>query len=82
MKNFDFVNDTSGNVSSHAYISYMENERLQEEQKVHSIRTTLKMLRSHAKSAPRKMIFVLAKAISKSYTPDCSCKCFRTFSHS
>ena len=27
------------------------------------------------KSAPQKLNFAIAKAISKSYTVDCSCKC-------
>ena len=50
------------------------------------LRTTFWLLRSHAKmhlkSAPQKLNFVMAKAISKSYTLDCSCKCPCTFPHS
>ena len=34
------------------------------------------------KSAPQKPKFVIAKAISKSYAPDCSCKCPCKFSNS
>ena len=51
------------------------------------LRTTfMEMPRSHAKvrlkSAPRKLNFVMAKAMSKSYTLECSCKCPCTFPHS
>ena len=46
----------------------------------------LEMSLSHAKkclkSAPQNLNFVMAKAISKSYTLDCSCKCPFMFSHS
>ena len=45
----------------------------------------LEMPRSYAKmrlkNAPEKLNFVMAKAISKSYTLDCSCKCSCTFPH-
>ena len=34
------------------------------------------------KGAPQKLNFVMAKAISKRYTLDCSCKCSCTFPHS
>ena len=34
------------------------------------------------KSAPQKVNFVIAKATSKSYTLDCSCKCPCRFPHS
>ena len=51
------------------------------------LRTTfLKMPRSHAKmrlkSAPEKLNFVMAKAILKSYTLDCSYNCRCAFPHS
>ena len=36
----------------------------------------------HLESAPQKPNFVMAKAISKSYTLDCSYKCPCTFLHS
>ena len=69
-----------------SYISYMANERLQGEKQFHFRNHFLEMSRSHAKmhleSAPQKMNFVMAKAISKSYTLDCSCKCPYTFPHS
>ena len=80
---FDFDNDKSEKIFSHPYISYMANERWNN----FILRTTFwDMPRSHAnmhlKSAPQKLNFVMAKAISKSYTLDCSCKCSCTFPHS
>ena len=85
VKNFDFDNDTSENKFSYPEISYMANERLQGEELFHSQNCLLKMPRSHAKmrlkSAPQDLNFVMAKAISKSYTLDCSCKCPCTFPH-
>ena len=57
VKNFDFGNDTSENIFSHPYISYMSNERLQGEEQIHSKNYFLKMPRFHAKlrlkSAPK-----------------------------
>ena len=57
----------------------MENERLQGEEQFRSLP------RSHAKiclkSAPQKLNFLMANAISKSYRLDCSCKCPWTFPH-
>ena len=80
---FDFHNDTSENIFSHPYINYMANERLQGEQQFHSNNYLLEMPHSHAKmplkSAPQTLNFVMAKAISRSYTLDCSCKCSCTF---
>ena len=85
-KNFDFDNNTSKNIFSHPYIYYMASERLQGEEQFHSKNYLLEMPRSHAKmrlkSAPQKLNFLMAKAISKSCTLDCSCKCPCTFSHS
>ena len=76
MKKFYFDNDTSENMFSHPYISYMANERLQGEEQFHSKNYLLEMSHSHAKmrlkSAPKNLNFVMAKAISKSYTLDCS----------
>ena len=67
MKNFDFDNETSENIFSHPYISYMGKERLQGEEQFHSKNYTLEMHRFHAKmhlkSAPQKLQFVIAKAI-------------------
>ena len=37
LKNFDLNNDTSENVLSYPYISYMANERLQGEEKIKKI---------------------------------------------
>ena len=86
VKNIDFDNDTSKNIISHPYIYYMASERLQGEEQFHSKNYLLEMSRFHAKmrlkSAPQKLNFLMAKAISKSCTLDCSCKCPCTFSHS
>ena len=85
-KRFDFDNDTSENIFSHPYISYIADERLQGEEQFHSKNYLLEMPRSHAKmrlkSTPKKLNFVTAKAISKSYTLDYSCKWPCTFPHS
>ena len=86
VKNFSFDNDTTENMFSHPYISYMANERIQGEEQFHSRSYLLEMPCSHVKirfkSAPQKLNFVMAKAISKSYIIDCSCKCPCTFPHS
>ena len=72
VRNFDFDNDTSENIFSCPYICYMANERLQGQEQFYSKSSLLEMPRSHAKmhlkSAPHKLNFVMAKAISKSYT--------------
>ena len=64
----------------------MANQRLKGEDQFHCKNYLLEMPRSHAKmrlkSAPQKLNFLMAKAISKSYTLDCSCKCPCTFPHS
>ena len=49
MENFDSDNDTSENILSHPYISYMENERLQGEEQFHSKNYLLEMPHSHTK---------------------------------
>ena len=86
VENFYFENETNENIFSHPYLSYMANERLQGEEQFHSKNCLLEMYLSHAKmrlkSAPQKPNFVIAKAISKSYTLYCSCKCPCGFSHS
>ena len=86
VKNFDFDNGTGKNIFSHPYIYYMASERLQEEEQFHTKNYLLEMSCFHAKmrlkSAPQKLNFLMAKAISKSCTLDCSCKCPCTFSHS
>ena len=85
-KKFPFDNDTTENMFSQPYISYMANERIQGEEQFHSRSYLLEMPCSHVKmrfkSAPQKLNFVMAKAISKSYIIDCSCKCPCTFPHS
>ena len=48
VKNLDFDNDTSKNIFSYPYISYMANERLQGEEQFHSKNYLLEMPRSHA----------------------------------
>ena len=64
----------------------MASERLQGEEQFHTKNYLLEMSRFHAKmrlkSAPQKLNFLMAKAISKSYTLDYSCKCPFTFLHS
>ena len=86
VKNFDFDNDTSKNVFPHPYIYNMASERFQGEEQFYSKNYLLEMPRSHAKmrlkNAPQKLNLLMAKAISKSYTLDCNCKCLCTFSHS
>ena len=66
---FDFDNDTCKNIFSHPYIYYMASERLQGEEQFHTKNYLLEMSRFHAKSAPQKLNFLMAKAISKSCTP-------------
>ena len=77
---------TRENILSHHYICYIKNESLQGEEQFHSKNYLLEMSRSHVKmrlkSAPQKLNFVMAKAISKCYSLDCSCKCPCTFPHS
>ena len=86
VKNFDFDNHTSKNIFSHHCIYYMASERLQGEEQFHSKNYLLKMSCFHAKmrlkSASQKLNFLMEKAISKSCTLDCSCKCPCTFLHS
>ena len=86
VKNFNFGNHASENIYSQPYINYMANQRLQGEEQFYSKNSFLEMPRSHTKmhlkSAPQKQNFVMVKAISKSYTLDCSCKCPCTFPHS
>ena len=86
MENFDFDNDASKIIFSHPYIYYIASERLQGEQQFHSRNYLLEMPRFHAKirlgSAPQKLNFLMAKAISKRCTLDCSCKYPCTFPQS
>ena len=64
----------------------MASERLQGERQFYSKNYHLEMPQFHAKmslkSAPQKLGFLMAKAMSKSCTLDCSCKCPCTFSYS
>ena len=86
MKNFDFDNETGKNIFRPLYLLYMASERLQGEEQFHTKNYLLEMSRFHAKmrlkSAPQKLNFLMAKAISKSCTLDCSCKYLCTFPHS
>ena len=74
VENFDSDNNTIENIFSHPCISYMANERLQEEQveewRFHSKNYLSEMPCSHVKmglkSAPQKLNFLRTKAISKS----------------
>ena len=63
-----------------------QSKRLQGEKQFHYMNYLLEMLRSNAKirlkSAPPKLNLLMAKAISKRCTLDCSCKCPCTFPHS
>ena len=78
VKNFDSDNDMGKNIFSHAYIYYMASERLQGEEQFHTKNYLLEMSRFHAKmrlkSAPQKLNFLMAKAMSKRCTLDCNCK--------
>ena len=64
----------------------MASERIQGEEQFHTKNYSLEMYRFHAKvrlkSAPQKLNLLMAKAISKSCTLDCSYKCPWTFLHS
>ena len=83
---FDFDNNTSENIFSHLYISYIGNERIQEEKQFNSKNYLLEIPISHAKmclkSAPQKLNFVMAKVTSKRYALDGSYKCLCTLPHS
>ena len=82
---FWFDNNTSENIFSYPYLSYIENERLQEKEQFHSknylLEMTLSHTKMHFKSAPQNLNFVMAKAISKIYKLHCSCNSPCTFPH-
>ena len=86
VKDFGFHHGTGENIFSHPYISYIANERLQEEEQFHSKNYLLEMPSSHTKmrlkSAPQKLNLVMAKALSKSGNLDCRCKYPFTFPQS
>ena len=67
VKKFDFDNDTSENIFSYPYVSYMANERLQGEEQFPSKNCLLEIPCSHSKmclkSAPQKLDVTMAKAI-------------------
>ena len=64
----------------------MANEKFQGGEQFYSKNYLLEMPRSRPnmrlKSAPQKLKFLMAKAISKRYTLDCICKCPCSFPHS
>ena len=70
VKNFDSDNDTSENIFSHPYISYIANGKWKEQFDYKNY--FLEMPRFHAKmrlkSAPQKLNLVMAKDIKKLYT--------------
>ena len=76
VKNVDFDNDTSKNILSHPYIYFMGSDRLQGEEQFYSKNYFSEKPRFHAKmrlkSARQKPNFLMAKAILKSCTLDCS----------
>ena len=86
MKNFDFDNDTGKNIFSDPYIYYIASERLQGEEQFHTKNYLLEMspfyAKMRSKSAPKKLNFLMAKAISKSCKLDCTWKCPCSFPHS
>ena len=72
VKSFDFDNDKSKNMLSHPYIiAIWQIKGYKEKNKIS--RSYAKM---RLKSAPQKLNFAIAKAISKSYTLDCSSNAF------
>ena len=74
VKNLDFDSDASENIF---FISYMANENLQSGT-VSFSELPFGNASFPCQNAiePQKLNFVMAKAISNSYTLDCSCKCY------
>ena len=68
------------------YVFVLAIRQIQGEEQFHSKNYLLEIPCSHAKmrlkGASQKLNFVMEKAISKSYTLDCNCKCPCTFPHS
>ena len=83
VKNIDFDNDTGKNIFLLLTFTIWQ---LQGKEQFHTKNYLFKMSRFHAKmrlkSPPQKINFLMAKAISKSCTLDCTCKYPCTFSHS
>ena len=85
VKNVDFDNGTSKNIFSQTYIYYMASKKLLGEEQFLSKDCLLEMSffqpKMRLKIAPQKLNFLMAKAISKSCTLDCSCVHPCTFLH-
>ena len=77
VKNFDFDNGTSENIFLQPYVNSIAVERLREEEP--SFGNASFPCQNTIENCTAKMNLITAKAISKSYTLDCSCRCFRTF---
>ena len=86
VKNFDFDNDTTENIFFDTPVLAMYQIKDYDERNNFILRTICKCLVSMTKCVwklhRKKLTFVMAKAISKSYTLDCSSKCPCTFPHS
>ena len=82
-KKFDFDKCANENVFAPLYILY-DKWKITEKKQLHPSNYLFEMPRFHAKmrlkSAPQKLKFLMAEAISKTYTLD-SCKCPCTFPH-
>ena len=84
VKNFNFDNDTSKQSFSHCYVYYMTSERVKTQEQFYSKNYLSVKSCFRLKSAPQKLklSILMAKAISKSFTLDCSYKYPCTFPHS
>ena len=73
VEDFDFDNGTSENIFPHPCISYMANKTIQGEEEFHSKNYLLEMpcyhAKMHLKSAPQKLIFMMAKSYIRKLSP-------------
>ena len=67
VEDFDFDHDTSKNIFSHRYISYIANDRLQGEEQFYSESYVLEMNSSHAKMRFEKCAAKSKLCVGKSY---------------
>ena len=85
VKNFDFQNETRENMFSHPTLAIWQMKDYKERNNI-ILKTTfwqcLIPTPKNVQSAPQILNFVIAKAISKRYTLNCSCKWPCTFPHS